>query len=141
MVRIIITLCIGSRDRLTVCPFSNICLDQRKVFGHERKLFTREELVKHTREGDANDPSFKGHQECLFCQEFFYGKDELYEHLELDHEHCFICRKKGNFQQYFVNYASLVRALISLRNVWSGRCSPISHLFPGKSLSPRPLPV
>jgi len=92
---------------------SNICVANRKLFFHEHKLYTQQQLQTHNFEGDSNDSSFNGHPQCKFCRQYFYGKDELYEHLELSHEHCHICRKNGNFTQYYPNYYYLVYFFLS----------------------------
>jgi hypothetical protein len=71
-------------------------------------------LKRHQKFGD-DDPGaidqsgFKGHPECGFCRERFYGDDELYTHCRDKHERCHICdRRDGSRkQQYFVNYDSL----------------------------------
>ncbi|KAJ6169111.1 hypothetical protein N7497_001954 [Penicillium chrysogenum] len=60
----------------------DLCTRNKKVFTHEHELFTMAELRKHERSGDdkpgAIDQSgFKGHPECGFCRQRFYGDDEL----------------------------------------------------------------
>lgn len=93
---------------------SDLCTRNKKVFTHEHELFTHPELRKHQKFGDdeigAIDQSgFKGHPECGFCRERFYGDDELYTHCRDKHERCHICdRRDGSRQQqYYVNYDSL----------------------------------
>ena len=84
------------------------------MFTHEHSLFTNAELRKHERYGDdvpgsVNQSGFKGHPECGFCHERFYGDDELYAHCRDRHERCFICdRRSGSRQQqYYVDYNAL----------------------------------
>ncbi|KAH9860494.1 hypothetical protein J1614_011825 [Plenodomus biglobosus] len=92
----------------------DLCTRNKKVFTHEHELFTAAELRQHQRSGD-DDPGavdqsgFKGHPECGFCSQRFYGDDELYTHCRDKHERCHICdRREGTRkQQYYVNYDSL----------------------------------
>ena len=92
----------------------DLCTRNKKVFTHEHELFTTQELRKHEKFGDDNpgavdQSGFKGHPECGFCRERFYGDDELYTHCRDKHEKCHICdrRNNGRQQQYYVNYDSL----------------------------------
>ena len=94
----------------------DLCTRNKKVFTHEHELFTIQELRKHEKFGDDNpgavdQSGFKGHPECGFCRERFYGDDELYSHCRDKHEKCHICdrRNNGREQQYYVNYDSLER--------------------------------
>ena len=84
------------------------------MFTHEHSLFTNAELRKHEKYGDdapgsLNQSGFRGHPECGFCRERFYGDDELYVHCRDRHERCYICdRRSGNRQQqYYVDYNAL----------------------------------
>ena len=92
----------------------DLCTRNKKVFTHEHELFTVPELRKHEKFGDDNpgavdQSGFKGHPECGFCRQRFYGDDELYTHCREKHERCHICdrRNQGRQQQYFVDYNSL----------------------------------
>ena len=92
----------------------DLCTRNKKVFTHEHELFTVPELRKHEKFGDDNpgavdQSGFKGHPECGFCRQRFYGDDELYTHCREKHERCHICdrRNQGRQQQYFVDYESL----------------------------------
>ncbi|KAJ9645278.1 hypothetical protein H2199_003284 [Coniosporium tulheliwenetii] len=92
----------------------NLCTQNKKVFTHEHELFTPAELRKHQKFGDDNpgaidQTGFKGHPECGFCHERFYGDDELYAHCRDKHERCHICdrRSSGRQQQYYVDYDAL----------------------------------
>ncbi|KAI9812513.1 MAG: hypothetical protein M1832_000407 [Thelocarpon impressellum] len=92
----------------------DLCTRNKKVFTHEHELFTVAELRRHEKFGDDNpgavdQSGFKGHPECGFCRQRFYGDDELYTHCRDKHERCHICdrRQQGRQQQYFVDYNSL----------------------------------
>ncbi|KAJ5386276.1 hypothetical protein N7509_008817 [Penicillium cosmopolitanum] len=92
----------------------DLCTRNKKVFTHEHTLFTPAELRKHEKHGDdkpgAIDQSgFKGHPECGFCRQRFYGDDELYAHCRDKHERCHICDRRSSHrqQQYYVDYNAL----------------------------------
>lgn len=93
---------------------SDLCTRNKKVFTHEHELFTNQELRRHERHGDdvpgAIDQSgFKGHPECGFCRQRFYGDDELYAHCRDRHERCHICDRQSSNrqQQYYIDYNAL----------------------------------
>lgn len=72
------------------------------------------DLRKHEKHGDhkpgAIDQSgFKGHPECGFCRQRFYGDDELYTHCRDKHERCHICDRRASHrqQQYYIDYNAL----------------------------------
>ena len=92
----------------------DLCTRNKKVFTHEHELFTIQDLRKHEKFGDDNpgavdQSGFKGHPECGFCRQRFYGDDELYTHCRDKHEKCHICdrRHPARQQQYFVDYNAL----------------------------------
>ncbi|KAL4802798.1 hypothetical protein BDV18DRAFT_61357 [Aspergillus unguis] len=92
----------------------DLCTRNKKVFTHEHELFTHAELRRHEKHGDdvpgALDQSgFRGHPECGFCRQRFYGDDELYAHCRDRHERCYICdRNSTNRQhQYYIDYSAL----------------------------------
>ncbi|KAF2142245.1 uncharacterized protein K452DRAFT_318525 [Aplosporella prunicola CBS 121167] len=92
----------------------DLCTRNKKVFTHEHELFTVAELRKHEKYGDDNpgaidQSGFKGHPECGFCRQRFYGDDELYTHCRDKHERCHICdrRSGGRQPQYYVDYNAL----------------------------------
>ena len=100
--------------RVRLTSTSDLCTRHKKVFTHEHELFTFAELRKHERFGDDNpgaidQSGFKGHPECGFCRERFYGDDELYVHCREKHEKCHICdrRNNGRSPQYYLNYEML----------------------------------
>ncbi|KAK5943650.1 hypothetical protein PMZ80_004658 [Knufia obscura] len=102
---------VRSKHGKTMC---DLCTRNKKVFTHEHELFTFGELRKHERYGDDNpgaidQSGFKGHPECGFCRQRFYGDDELYNHCREKHERCHICdrRNGGRNPQYYLNYQEL----------------------------------
>lgn len=100
--------------RLLTYLCSDLCTRNKKVFTHEHELFTVNQLRKHEKHGDDNpgaidQSGFKGHPECGFCKQRFYGDDELYVHCREKHERCHICDRQsgGRSQQYYLNYEAL----------------------------------
>ncbi|KAF9961621.1 hypothetical protein BGZ72_002712 [Mortierella alpina] len=104
--------------KLTLC---DLCVRHKKVFAHEHNLMTASQLLRHFKNGDAGqanqnsaEPSgFKGHPECGFCKESFYGDDELFDHCKKNHEQCFLCLRRNVRHQYYNKYADLERHLHS----------------------------
>ncbi|XVF31518.1 hypothetical protein REPUB_Repub16aG0152900 [Reevesia pubescens] len=98
-----------NRHRLLMCI---LCLEGRKVFVCEQKLFTREQLDQHIKTGDSvvDGPEserggFMGHPMCEFCQNPFYGENELYLHMSTEHYTCHICQRRHPGQyEYYRNY-------------------------------------
>ncbi|KAA8643665.1 hypothetical protein EYZ11_003383 [Aspergillus tanneri] len=92
----------------------DLCTRNKKVFTHEHELFTMADLRRHEKHGDdvpgaVDQSGFKGHPECGFCRQRFYGADELYAHCRDRHERCHICdRRSGSRQQqYYIDYNAL----------------------------------
>ncbi|TLD39201.1 Zinc finger RING-type protein [Venturia nashicola] len=94
----------------------DLCTRNKKVFTHEHDLFAQNDLRKHEKFGDDNpgavdQTGFKGHPECGFCRQRFYGDDELFVHCRDRHERCHICDRRnqgtGRQPQYYVDYNSL----------------------------------
>ncbi len=91
----------------------DLCSRHKKVFTHEHELYTDAELHKHMRKGDDNpgaidQSGFKGHPICTFCNQRFYGDDELYQHCRQKHERCGVCERLNvGAPQYFLNYDTL----------------------------------
>lgn len=92
----------------------DLCTRNKKVFTHEHELFTVAQLRSHEKYGDDNpgavdQSGFKGHPECGFCKQRFYGDDELYAHCRDNHEKCHMCDRRNNSgqQQYYEDYDSL----------------------------------
>ncbi|KAM3277392.1 hypothetical protein ACQJBY_045335 [Aegilops geniculata] len=93
----------------------NLCLEGRKVFICQQKLYTQEQMARHTQTGDTEvDGSeverggFAGHPICEYCKRAFYGDNELYAHMTRDHYSCHICQRRHPGQyDYFRNYNDL----------------------------------
>ncbi|KAF9357685.1 hypothetical protein BGX34_009271 [Mortierella sp. NVP85] len=104
--------------KLMLC---DLCVRHKKVFAHEHNLMTASQLHKHFKDGDsgqtnqnsAEPTGFKGHPECGFCRENFYGDDELFEHCKQNHEQCFLCIRRGIRHEYYNKYRDLERHLQS----------------------------
>ncbi|KAH0259093.1 hypothetical protein KCU71_g21306, partial [Aureobasidium melanogenum] len=92
----------------------DLCTRNKKVFTHEHDLFTPQELRRHEKHGDdipgaENQSGFKGHPECGFCRQRFYGDDELFSHCRDRHERCHLCDRRdgGRQPQYYIDYNAL----------------------------------
>ncbi|KAG6498576.1 E3 ubiquitin-protein ligase ZNF598-like isoform X2 [Zingiber officinale] len=93
----------------------NLCLEGRKVFICEQKLYTRSQLNQHKSTGDSevdgNESErggFMGHPMCEFCKNRFYGDNELYIHMSTEHYTCHICQRQHPGQyDYFRDYNDL----------------------------------
>ncbi|KAK6239545.1 hypothetical protein QUC31_005014 [Theobroma cacao] len=85
------------RHRLVMC---GLCLEGRKVFICEQKLYTRAQLNQHINTGDSEVDGteserggFMGHPMCESCKTPFYGDNELYSHMSTEHYTCHICQR------------------------------------------------
>ncbi|WCJ22644.1 RING/U-box superfamily protein [Euphorbia peplus] len=100
------------QHRLLMC---SLCLEGRKVFVCEQKLYTRAQLNQHVSTGDSDvDGSesdrggFMGHPMCEFCKSPYYGDNELYTHMSTEHYTCHICQRQHPGQyEYYKNYDDL----------------------------------
>ncbi|KAL3686666.1 hypothetical protein R1sor_009240 [Riccia sorocarpa] len=92
-----------------------LCLEGRKVFIIEQKLYTKSQLERHNYTGDSEVDGteeerggFAGHPECAFCKKRFYGDNELYQHMSQEHYTCHICqRARPGHYEYYRNYDDL----------------------------------
>ncbi|PWA53141.1 zinc finger, RING-type, Zinc finger, C2H2-like protein [Artemisia annua] len=93
----------------------SLCLEGRKVFICEQKLYNKAQLKQHINTGDSEvDGSesdrggFQGHPLCEFCRTPFYGDNELYTHMSTEHFTCHICKRQNPGQfEYYKNYDDL----------------------------------
>ncbi|KAF9669813.1 hypothetical protein SADUNF_Sadunf13G0003500 [Salix dunnii] len=100
------------RHSLFMC---SLCLEGRKIFISEQKLYNRAQLTQHVRTGDSvvdgsesERGGFTGHPMCEFCENPFYGDNELYLHMSTDHFTCHMCQRQHPGQyEYFNNYDNL----------------------------------
>ncbi|KAJ4782684.1 zinc ion binding/nucleic acid binding protein [Rhynchospora pubera] len=100
------------QHKLHMC---NLCLEGRKVFICEQKLYTRTQLQQHIKTGDSEvdgteeeRSGFSGHPMCEFCKSPFYGDNELYMHMSTEHYTCHICQRQHPGQyDYYRNYDDL----------------------------------
>ncbi|CAG8599323.1 5471_t:CDS:2 [Acaulospora morrowiae] len=65
--------------------FCGRCIAHRKIFTWEHILYTKEELKRHYRSGDAKDFNFRGHPSCIECNVTFYDLIEFREHYLMHH--------------------------------------------------------
>ncbi|GKV46401.1 hypothetical protein SLEP1_g53387 [Rubroshorea leprosula] len=98
-----------NRHQLLMC---SLCLEGRKVFICEQKLYSKAQLNQHIWTGDSTvdgneseGGGFTGHPFCEFCQNPFYGDNELYLHMSTEHYTCYICQTQHPEQyEYYRNY-------------------------------------
>lgn len=83
--------------------YCDLCVDNLKIFSHERRTYTRQHLAHHRRKGDLDDRSHKGHPLCEFCDQRYMDNDELFRHLRKDHLFCHFCDADG-LHQYYSSY-------------------------------------
>lgn len=86
--------------------YCDICVDKLMLFPAEFKVYTRQDLTRHRREGDPDDSSHKGHPMCLFCDERYLDNDALHSHLHKNHFWCHFCEADGD-QDFFSTYPLL----------------------------------
>ncbi|CAM8894382.1 unnamed protein product [Rhodiola kirilowii] len=100
------------QHKLLMC---SLCLEGRKVFISEQKLYTRTQLKQHINSGDSEVDGkgserggFTGHPMCEFCKTPFYADNELFSHMSTEHYTCHICQRQhpGHYD-YFRNYDDL----------------------------------
>ncbi|XP_076242841.1 E3 ubiquitin-protein ligase ZNF598 isoform X2 [Calliopsis andreniformis] len=83
--------------------YCDLCVENLKIFSHERRCYTRSDLAQHRRKGDIDDKSHKGHPLCEFCDQRYMDNDELFRHLRRDHLYCHFCDADG-LHQYYCSY-------------------------------------
>ena len=86
--------------------YCDICCENLKLFPYELRLYTRQELMRHRREGDPEDRSYRGHPLCQFCDNRFFDNDALHAHLRKEHFWCHFCESDGK-QDYYPTYPLL----------------------------------
>ncbi|GMH20921.1 hypothetical protein Nepgr_022763 [Nepenthes gracilis] len=100
------------KHRLLMC---SLCLEGRKVFICEQKLYSKAQLNRHISTGDSEvdgteseRAGFMGHPICEFCRTPLYGDNELYTHMSTEHYTCHICQRQHPGQyEYYRNYDDL----------------------------------
>ncbi|KAL0482552.1 hypothetical protein AKO1_014439 [Acrasis kona] len=96
-----------------------LCLENRKVFLKEQKLYHNRDITNHLRfgENDAKHGRINGHPLCKFCNKRFYDDDQLFQHMYKRHETCHICERNGIQFEYFKDYPHLESHFESLHYV------------------------
>ncbi|KAL4636454.1 hypothetical protein ACB092_03G009800 [Castanea dentata] len=100
------------QHRLFMC---SLCLEGRKIFISEQKLYEKSQLNQHIKTGDSEVDGteserggFMGHPICEFCQNPHYGDNELYLHMSTEHYTCHICQRRHPGQyEYYKDYDDL----------------------------------
>ena len=97
-------------------------------------LYTKEELKQHAKMGDVTGPlaesGFRGHPQCRFCRKSFYGDNELFSHMQQNHEQCHLCRRaRPDKYIYYRDYAELDGALFHPNNAQGYiHALPVRHM-------------
>lgn len=70
------------------------------------------ELSMYALAGDRGCPKLREHTRrnhpmCKFCHQYFLGDDELYAHLQSEHESCSVCERQGRIHEYFRDFEQL----------------------------------
>eukprot|EP01133_Synstelium_polycarpum_P015053 gene15053-17813_t len=92
--------------------YCEICIADRKAFLPEQEIFDPKSIPLHLAEWsgggvESRKSKKKGHPICKFCDRYYYGDDQLYEHLTKNHFTCFLCEKANVLYQYFKDYNKL----------------------------------
>ncbi|GLJ40706.1 hypothetical protein SUGI_0841000 [Cryptomeria japonica] len=95
--------------------FCELCLEGRKVFICEQKLYAQKQLHHHFSRGDSevdgderDRGGYTGHPMCNFCKKRFYGENELFQHMSTEHYTCHLCQRMNpGHYEYFQNYNDL----------------------------------
>ena len=90
----------------------DLCVENLRVFSHERKYYTRKELARHRKTGDPDETSHRGHPICTFCDQRFVDDDDLHMHLRREHFYCHFCDPSG-FSHFYGEYNDLRDHFIS----------------------------
>ncbi|KAJ7154119.1 hypothetical protein C8R46DRAFT_445387 [Mycena filopes] len=100
----------------------DLCIRSKKVFAHEHTLYPPNilplhlpSMLAHQRNNNKNASKGKDREQmeggthplCEFCRECFFADDELFGHMRETHEECFVCKREGVRDQYFLNYPAL----------------------------------
>ncbi len=83
--------------------YCDLCVENLNLFPFERKCYTRHDLVQHTRVGDPDDTSFRGHPLCRFCDDHFLDVDQLYQHMRKEHYFCHLCTNDNVYYRLVFN--------------------------------------
>ena len=102
---------VAKAHRLSFC---DLCMVGKNVFLLEQKMYTHRQLRQHKERGERSVDGhksvsgFSGHPKCQFCDEYFYGPNEIYSHMQKTHFWCDICRRKNpNTFAYYRDYEEL----------------------------------
>lgn len=84
----------------------DLCVENLRVFSHERKYYTRKELARHRKTGDPDETSHRGHPICTFCDQRYVDDEDLHMHLRREHFYCHFCDPSG-FSHFYGDYPDL----------------------------------
>jgi len=97
---------VSTKHNLLYCQ---LCLENRKVFMKEQKLYTFAQLQHHQKFGETDGQFGKinGHPMCRFCNRRFYEDGDLFKHMYSAHETCFLCERSGVQFEFYKDYPLL----------------------------------
>lgn len=86
--------------------YCSLCFSGHSSFVSELPMFemsnerSSQKLREHTRHN---------HPMCKFCHKHFLGDEDLYAHLQSEHESCSVCERAGRIHEYFRDFEQLER--------------------------------
>jgi hypothetical protein len=78
--------------------FCNICLNKRKVFPIDQRLYSNREIGKHRTNGDPPigiEGAIPAHVKCNLCRDWSYDRDDYVHHMIMNHHCCQLCKRRG----------------------------------------------
>ncbi|CAG8566589.1 11965_t:CDS:2, partial [Racocetra persica] len=93
--------------------FCGKCVEYRKIFSWEHRLFNREELKRHCRNGDGKESNFRGHPTCIECNVTLYDLIEFREHYLMHHSSIPLTLNSSRSSQSYHHSQTLSAARLS----------------------------
>jgi len=112
--------------------YCDLCVEHLNLFPHERKYYTRAELVQHLRQGDKDDKSMRGHPLCKFCNDHFLDNDQLYKHMRQEHHYCHLCTSDSVYYSTFALLRDHYRSAHFLCEIDQCRDVQFTNVFPNE---------
>ena len=81
-----------------------VCFDGGASFVSELPLYP---LARGGYSPKLREHMKNNHPQCKFCHTWFLTDDDLYAHLQTEHETCFICERQGRIHEYYRDFQEL----------------------------------